>query len=423
MSTTSTTDLDAVRGFIRDEQARMATEAWRLPFSSEEYADRRRRLQQHMREQGVDVFVITSPDTMCWLTGYASRWYRAGASTVLPPCQCIVLQVESGIPFMIDTGFHEQLVRITSCIEDLRPLPNTGLTREPDVAEFVEFLIDNLAAERWLGGTVGLESYSWVPSPAVWDVLVERLRAKGCRILDASGMARAARRQKSPAEIAYIERAQHAVDAGVVALRRQARPGMTGLEGWKHFVAGVADAGGEPAAIHDAIFGGPPEPMAHLLSTRKPIERGEYFHIDVAAAFEHYHARCTRVMAFEPPRPEVTHLTGIAGGALAVLRDSRAGQPFRELKRALRDYFVGEGLAEDEFFAGGYELGVSFAPDWVGELLWSSGDADDDSVIPEGMVTNFESFAFVGIVDTVVFEATGTRTLSNVPTHVLIAGE
>jgi Xaa-Pro aminopeptidase len=423
MSTTSTSDLDAVRGFIRDEQTRAASEARRLPFSTEEYADRRRRLQRHMREQGVDVFVITSPDTMCWLTGYSSRWYRAGASTALPPCQCIVLQVESGIPFMIDTGFHEQLVRITSCIEDLRSLPNTGLTREPGAPEFVAFLIDNLAAERWLGGTVGLEAYSWVPSPAVWDVLVERLKGRGCRVLDVSGMARAARRQKSPAEIAYIERAQRAVDAGVLALQRHARPGMTGLEGWKHFVAGVADAGGEPAAIQDAIFGGPPEPMAHLLSTRKPIERGEYFHIDVAAAFERYHARCTRVLAFEPPRPEVGRLTEIAGGALAVLRESRAGQPFSQLKGALRDYFASEGFAEDEFFAGGYELGVSFAPDWVGELLWSAGDADDDSVIPEGMVTNFESVAFIAVVDTVVFEADRARTLSTVPTRVLIAGE
>ena len=33
---------------------------------------------------------------------------------------------------MIDTGFHEQLVRLTSCVEDLRLLPDTGLTREPD---------------------------------------------------------------------------------------------------------------------------------------------------------------------------------------------------------------------------------------------------------------------------------------------------
>ena len=82
----------------------------------------------------------------------------------------------------------------------------------------------------------------------------------------------------------------------------------------------------------------------------------------------------------------------------------------------------GAGLGKEEFFAGGYELGMSFAPEWVGEFLWSAGDADDESVIPDRLVTNIESFAFVAVVDTVVFETQGARTLSTVPTDVLVAG-
>jgi hypothetical protein len=106
------------------------------------------------------------------------------------------------------------------------------------------------------------------------------------------------------------------------------------------------------------------------------------------------------------------------------MRESRAGQPFGALKAALREYFTGEGFGGEESFAGGYELGVSFAPDWVGEFLWSSHDLDDDSLIPEGLVTNFESCAFVAVVDTIVFETSGTRTLSNIPAdEVLLAGE
>lgn len=417
-----TIEMDAIRSFVRSEEERATSEPARLPFSAEEYESRRLRLQRQMTEAGIEVLVITSPDTMCWLTGYASRWYRAGASTTLPPCHGIVLHAEGGTPFMIDTGFHRELMRLTSCIEDLRPLPDTGLTREPDVREFVDFLIDNLAAEGWLGGVVGLEAYSWVPSPAVYDAIVEGLTAKGCTVVDASAAARGARRLKSPAEIACIERAQSAVDAGVLAVQRDARPGMTGIEAAKFFAAGVVDAGGETAAIAEAVFGGPPEPMAHMLSGRQPIGAGDYFHVDAAAAYERYHARCTRVLSFGPPRAEVRRLTEIAGGALEVLRESRAGQPWSELKRALRDYFTDAGLSKDEFFGGGYELGVSFAPDWVGEFLWSAGDEDDETMIPDRLVTNFESCAFLAVVDTVLFETQGTRTLSKVPTDVLVAG-
>ena len=65
---------------------------------------------------------------------------------------------------------------------------------------------------------------------------------------------------------------------------------------------------------------------------------------------------------------------------------------------------------------------MSFAPDWVGEFLWSADDADDERIIPDRLVTNFESCAFVAVVDTVLFETQGTRTLSTVPTDVLVAG-
>jgi Xaa-Pro aminopeptidase len=424
MSSSVETTSDEVRSFVREEEARLAAIAPDRPFVAEEYETRQATLRRHMNNAGIDVLVATSPDTMCWLTGYAARWYRSGASTHFPPCQCVVVHAAESHPFMIETAFHEQLARLTACISDVRLLPDTGLIREPGVAEFVGFLIDNLTAERWLGGTVGLEAFSWVPSPAVWRAMVDGLEAAGCAVVDATRTARAARRQKSAAEIAYIERAQSACDAGIRALQRAARPGMSGLEGWKHFVTGVIEAGGEPAAIHETVFAGPPEPMAHLLSTRTPIVSGDYFHPDAAASFERYHARCMRVLSMGPPPPALVRLTAIAGGALEVVRKGRAGQPFGQLRATLREYFMGEGVAEEEFFAGGYELGISFAPDWVGEFVWSAHDPDDESPIPEGLVTNFESCAFVAVVDTVVFEPGGARTLSSIPAgEVLLAGE
>ena len=415
-------DLEKIRRFIREEDALIASEPSSLPFASEEYVSRQRQLQERMVVVGIEVLVLTSPATMSWLTGYASRWYRSGASTALPPCQCIVAHAERDTPFMIETAFHEQLVRTTSCVEDLRLLPDTGLTREPSVVDFVGFLVDNLAAEDWLGGVVGLEAYSWVPSPAVWQAIVDGLEARGCRVVDASRVVRSVRQCKSSAEIAHIEQAQR-LRCRDACLQRHARPGMNGLEGWKHYEAGVVEAGGEPAAMQGSVFGGPPDRVTHALCSRKSIGAGEYFHADGAAAFRLYHARCGRVLSFGSPRPELARLTSIAGGALNVLRESRAGQPFGQLKASLRDYFIAQGLDEHEFFAGGYEMGLSLPPDWVGEFFWSAHDSDDEALIPEGLVTNFESCAFVEVVDTVVFEAGGTRTLSSLPTDVLLAGD
>jgi Xaa-Pro aminopeptidase len=118
-----------------------------LPFDDAEYARRNKALLEAMRADDVDVLIITAPDTRCWLTGYTSRWYRAGASSAMPPTQCLVVPADGGNPYMIETGFHEQLVRLTSNIEDFRAVPGTDLNHEPGLEEFVQFLIKNLAGE------------------------------------------------------------------------------------------------------------------------------------------------------------------------------------------------------------------------------------------------------------------------------------
>jgi hypothetical protein len=51
-----------------------------------------------------------------------------------------------------------------------------------------------------------------------------------------------------------------------------------------------------------------------------------------------------------------------------------------------------------------------------------TGDEDADGLIERGTVTNFESIAYVGMVDTVVFEESGARLLSSVPREVLAVG-
>ena len=413
--------IQQVREFVTAETERLEQRDASLPFEREEYALRLDILRTHMERDGVDVLVLTSPEAMCWLTGYQSRWYRSGASSTMPPSQCLVVDGERGAPWMIESGFHELLVRLGSCVEDLRPVPASGLIHEPTVEEFTRWLVQNLKAARAPGAVVGVERWSWVPSPAVAAALSSALQGAGFRVVEADRTVRAARKLKRPAEIALIERAQHACDAGLRALQTTTRAGMTELEAWQVYMDAVVSAGGEPSAMHETVFSGPPEPLAHTLSSRRQLEHGEYFHADACACVDRYHARGTRTFSIGEPPAALSQLTEIAAGAFGVLRDvGRAGIAFGELNRALYDHFVDAGLEVDEFFAGGYELGISFPPDWVGEFTWSAHDLESEELIPDGLVTNFESCAFVALVDTVVFERDGARTLSDLPTEILI---
>ena len=412
---------EALRGFIRRETERLAQRPASLPFDRGEYASRLRRLRGQMSADGIELLVITAPDAMCWLHGYSSRWYRTHSSTTLPPTQCTVVHVDESPMFMIEASYHEELVRLTSCVEDFRGVPASDSNGEPSLQDFVGFLVDQIGVEDWLSGTVGLERWSCLPNPAVAGAIESALVEHGCRVTDATSTLRSVRRLKSPAEIALIEHAQAACDAGLEELRRAAHPGMTELEAWHAYMGGQVAAGGEPAAIHETVSVGPPMPMLHTLSSRRTIERGDYFHADACGAVEHYHARGTRpYFVGEPPR-ELLRLAEVIGGAFEVLTETaRVGMPFRELHRVLRAYYEDCGISPEDYFAGGYELGVSFAPDWVGEFCWSCHDDETEDVIESGLITNIESVAFLAMVDTIVFEEPGPRLLSRVPRQLLL---
>lgn len=205
MSSTPPSAVD-LEGFIKDEMTRVAEMDATLPFDPDEYAERLRWVRAVRSRDGIDVLVLTAPDTMCWLHGYSCRWYRWNSSTELPPGQATIVQVDHDRMFLIESGCHEELARLTSCVDDFQAIPSTGLTHEASTDEFIRCLIDEIRPEGWLRGVVRLERWSCVPNPAVAGAIEDGLRASGCDIVDATRVVRSVRRLKSPNEIAETAR-------------------------------------------------------------------------------------------------------------------------------------------------------------------------------------------------------------------------
>jgi len=382
-------------------------------FDAEEYAARLMRFRTLMAEVEVDVVVVTAPDTMAWLHGYRSRWYRHHTSTKLPPAQCTVVDVASDAMFVIEAGYHEELVRATSVVEDIRPMASS-LEHEEDLDAYIGFLLDQLRTVSTRPLRVGLELWSCLPSPAVSRRVEEALTEAGHTVVDVTLPARRSRRIKSSAEIRMLELAQAACDAGLLALREQVRPGTTELEAWAVFSSAAVAAGGEPAALHETVAMGRLMPDLHRISSRQPIARGRVFHADAATSYGGYHARATRPYYIGEPPTELHELTAIAAGAFDVARVvGRAGTPWQDLFAALRQYYAQSGV---EGSAAGYEMGLTVPPaDWVNEFTFYLEDTSITGVIEAGAVTNFESWNALALVDLVVWEEDGPRVLSGVP--------
>jgi Xaa-Pro aminopeptidase len=410
-------DVGAVSRFLAEAEAtRNAVEPTRV-FDAAEYAARLARLQAAMVEDGIDTVVLSSPEAMCWLHGLALRWYKPNSPRQWRPLTMCAVRADTGHIIQFEGIEHQEMIRRTSVVTDVRLLPRY------ERAGMLDFIVRELTAEGWLTGTVGVELYSYLPNPAVSSQVQAALAAAGATIVDATDAVRRIRRLKSAKEIEYIERAAAICDAGVLHLQSVLAPGMTELEAWSEMVGAMARAGGEPAALHElAVVSTPAGGLGHAISGRRVIQKGDWLEIDPCGVYNHYHANRNGVYYLGDPPDIAVELMSVLAGAYDVLVDTATvGTPVRSVTKALRDYYQDAGVWElnSQYWVGGYELGVSFPPDWVGEWLFTVNSDEDQGVIEDGLVTNYESIIGLGLLDTVVYQQAGTRTLSTVPYEIL----
>ena len=384
------------------------------PFSLEEYQDRLRRMRQSMAERKVDMVFVTSPEAMFYFHGYAARWYREQSTTSWPPLAGTAIHVDHESLIHFDFTDEVRLLERTSISKDRRFYP-----RE-DLKSSLEFLIGELSAQGWLNGTVGLEFWSHVPNPAVSRELVGALYAAGIHeVVDVSRPVRSIRRVKSPQEIAYIEEAARICDIGHDAVRHALRPGVTELEVYGEATRAMAQAGGEVSGIVGAISSGPLF-AGHALNSRRVIEHGDFVFYDPCGVYNRYHANLARGYFIGQPPAELIELHQLSAGSYAILeRSAKAGASIPEVCRALRNYYEEAGIWDQRAWVGGYELGIAFPPDWVGEFMWTVEEETEGHFL-ENEVTNFESILNSVLIDTFVYEKGGARRLSKIEPELIV---
>jgi Creatinase/Prolidase N-terminal domain len=121
----------------------------RPAFEHAEYADRLDRLRRAVSEAGVDVVLLSRPESMCWLHGYTARWYRHAGPPEWPALATSVVRADRDEVIHFDFGGEEELLAATSVCRDVRIYPGEAA----DAA--VAFLIRGLTAAGWLDGLAG----------------------------------------------------------------------------------------------------------------------------------------------------------------------------------------------------------------------------------------------------------------------------
>jgi Xaa-Pro aminopeptidase len=403
------------------------TRSYPAPFEADEYLHRLTRCREEMSRRGIDLLYVTAPEGHCYLHGYEVSWYQAASTRHWIPATATVVHVD-----------HDRLIflggedPVPSAAEDRRSIGLSTFGADEEVFLAVSTLLED---EGWLrpGTVVGLEYWSYLPPRAVSDQLEAAFVSRDAKVVDGSDVMRKVRQIKTPAEIATLEHAARIGDIGLAAVAENFRPGMTHAQVYAEAMYAMAQVGGEVPGIAQAVQPGWPQ-STHLLPSRRQISEGEPFAIDVAGVYKRYHANIDRTLIWGEPSRELLRMNEAAKQALEVLGETaKAGTRLTTVNEALRDHYIETDIWRFHDYCGGYELGIAFAPDWVGEFEWSVADENPRGDIEANLVTNYENtfrnedpvYPFTQIAfsrDTLVYAETGAWRLSAIPVELIVLG-
>jgi Xaa-Pro dipeptidase len=151
--------------------------------------------------------------------------------------------------------------------------------------------------------------------------------------------------------------------------------------------------------------------------------------VDLCGVYKRYHVNMARTFSVGEPRTDVVAVTGAVAASMDLIRGIlRPNLPVREFNRTVMDYFVRERLWERRGWIGGYEMGIAFPPDWVGNFVFDPlSEINEDRLFEPGTAVNYENQFFLPdhigqyfSIDSFLFKETEALMLSEQPFSLIV---
>jgi Xaa-Pro aminopeptidase len=400
----------------------------------------RQRAQRLMEAAGMGALILFSPEGFAHATGaapgVATMWRREGAVAVLIPA-------DPALPEMaVASDLFAPAFRKSSHIGDLRQSPiwveamdlPTPAPEGPAAPQFAPLWdaanrppgnarpetfdpgicfshLRDALAERGLSSArigVEMEAVSARGYPALTAALAP------ARLVDGTGVARALRAIKTPAEIALLRAAVTLAETGIEAVRDAIAPGI-----WRSDLTAVwqqtvrAEGKGLPLTGDWDYISVGTDPWGGDAAA----QRGDLVKVDVGCIMQGYTSDSGRTFVVGPPtRLQADLHAALLAGFEAGLPLLHPGTPLSEVHRATQSAIRARGLAGYSRGHFGHSLGTG-----PGSEEWPFISAQADATIEAGMVLAFECPLYVTgvggmiIEDQVEITADGPKPMNRLP--------
>lgn len=356
------------------------------------------RLRATMRQQNLDVFLVSNPENRRYLSGFTGHDSGADSAGTL-------LVTLDSMSLITDGRYTEQAAH--ECPE-LRVI-----LREGDIAVVAASAVLDTGAQR-----VGFEATH--VTVAQRDDLAAALAQKAGdkpapELVATRNIIEPLRAVKDADELAAIERAVEITDETFVHLCGWLRAGLTEKQVAREIERYMLELGADGLAFESIVASGPNAALPHAVPTDRPIQLGEPITIDMGSRYAGYCSDMTRTVCLGEPGEQARAIYDLVLRAHETCeRELGPGLTGQQADALARDVIAAAGHEAQFSHGTGHGLGLE-----IHEYPRLSKFAQADQALEPGMVVTIEPGIYIGewsgvrIEDTAVVTEDGIRVLTS----------
>lgn len=328
----------------------------RRPFSEAEFRNRLVETQQRMKEQNIDVLLVTDPANLYYLSGYDAY------SFYVP--QILIVTQDGDQPVGVWREQDYRCATETTWLDDENIILYTDEYIDSEKHP-MQFVVDLLSEGNSMK-TIGVEMDTYYFSARAYTSLKRALPEGSLK--DATGLVNWCRSVKSDREIEYHQHAarisERAMTVGVETIEPGVRQCDAAGAVYDALLSGTENAGGDYPAIVPLMPSGRGTGSPHLTWTESEYEAGEPVILELAGVVNRYHSPLTRTMFLgEPPAEAREAANIIINGLEAALDAVEPGVTCEDIELAWREEIEGTPVEKESRI--GYSTGIGYPPTWV----------------------------------------------------------
>jgi Xaa-Pro dipeptidase len=318
----------------------------------EEYERRLTELRRRMTERGLNVFITTTPENICYLTGFESPGHYYFNALIVP------LEGEPvAVPRRLEDSGYEAL----TWLEITRPYDDS---QDP-----IAKLDATLQEFGWHFKRIGYEKSCWFFTAAQQDRLFAF--TSQATFVDCSGIVEAGRLIKSEYEIELMRQAARSTEAGMRAGIKAVAEGVTENDIAAEMHHAMIKAGSEWPSIQPFIASGYRGAIGHATWAGRTVNKGDCVMLEIAGCLKRYHAPLMRSGFVGEPDLSVKQAEAVVHEAFdAITAAIKPGVSAEEIDAIGRRIIGGSQFGGTQASRTAYSVGIGLPPDWgEGQIL------------------------------------------------------